>query len=105
MVSDKEPQFVAELIRELNKILRIETKLSMSFHSQMDGQTKQINQKLEQYLQFFVDYRQKDWPEWLAIVEFVVNNKIHSATKVSLFIANCSRELRMEIDIRKKGKV
>ena len=34
-----------------------------------------------------------------------MNNKIHTATKVSPFIANYGRELRMERDIRKKGKV
>ena len=37
--------------------------------------------------------------------EFVVNNKAHIATKVSLFIANYSREFRMGDDIRRKGKV
>ena len=60
---------------------------------------------MEQYLQFFVDYRQKDWPEWLASAEFTVNNKVHLATKVSLFMVNYSRELRMGGNIRKKGKV
>jgi len=64
-----------------------------------------MNQKLEQYLQFFVDHRQKDWLEWLMLAEFVINNKIHSATKISLFIANYKREMRMGADIRKKGKV
>ena len=37
--------------------------------------------------------------------EFVVNNKTHSATKVSLFIAKYGRESRIEIDIRRKRKV
>jgi len=60
---------------------------------------------LEQYLRFFIEYRQRDWLEWLAIVEFVVNNKVHSATKVLYFIANYSRELRMEVDIKRKEKV
>jgi len=64
-----------------------------------------MNQELEQYLRFFVDHRQKDWPEWLASAEFAVNNKVHTATKVSPFIANYRRELRMEGDIRKRGKV
>jgi len=41
----------------------------------------------------------------LASAEFAVNNKTHTATKVSLFIANYGRELRMREDIRKKGKV
>ena len=53
----------------------------------------------------FVDYRQKNWPEWLTSAEFVVNNKVYMATKVLSFIANYSRELRMGSDIRKKGKV
>ena len=64
-----------------------------------------MNQELKQYLQFIVDYRQKDWPEWLALAEFVVNNKVHMAMKVSSFMVNYRRELRMGGDIRKKGKV
>jgi len=34
-----------------------------------------------------------------------VNNKIHSTTKVSSFIANYGREVRMGGNIWKKGKV
>ena len=64
-----------------------------------------MNQELEQYLWFFVEHRQRDWPEWLVSVEFAVNNKIHIATKVLLFIANYGRELRIGGDIRKKRKV
>ena len=64
-----------------------------------------MNQELEQYLKFFVDHRQKDWPEWLASAEFVVNNKAYMATKVLPFIANYERELRIGGNIRKRGKV
>jgi len=60
---------------------------------------------LEQYLRFFVEHRQKDWPEWLASTEFAVNNKTHTVTKVLPFMANYGRELRMGEDIRKKGKI
>jgi len=105
MVSDRRLQFAAELTKELNRMLDIKTKLSMAFHPQTDGQTEHMNQELEQYLWFFVDHRQKDWPEWLALAKFAVNNKVHSTTKVSLFMANYSRELRMGGDIRRKGKV
>jgi len=35
----------------------------------------------------------------------MINNKVHSATKVSLFMANYGREIRMGADIRKKKKV
>ena len=39
------------------------------------------------------------------MAEFAVNNKVYSATKVFLFIANYSRKLRMGADIRRKDKV
>jgi len=60
---------------------------------------------LEQYLRFFTEYRQRDWLEWLVIVDLVMNNKVHSATKVLLFIANYSRELKMGVNTKRKEKV
>ena len=105
VVSDRGPQFAAELTKELNRMLGIKTKLSTVFHSQTDGQTERINQELEQYLQFFIEHRQKDWPEWMAAAEFAINNKVHMATKVSPFMANYGREIRIGEDIRRKGKV
>ena len=39
------------------------------------------------------------------MAEFTVNNKIYLATKVSLFIADYGRKLRMGVNIRRKGKV
>ena len=105
VVSNRGPQFAVELTKELNRMLGIKTKLSTAFHPQTNGQMEHINQELEQYLWFFVDHRQKDWPEWLASAELAINNKAHSTTKISLFIANYERELRMEGYIRRKGKV
>jgi len=95
VVSDRGPQFAAELTKELNKMLGIQTKLLTAFHPQTNGQTEHMNQELEQYLRFFVDHRQKDWPKWLVSAEFAINNKIHSTTKVFPFMANYGREIRM----------
>ena len=44
MIPDRRPQFAVELMKELNKMLGIETKLSTSFHLQTNGQTKRMNQ-------------------------------------------------------------
>ena len=97
IVSDRGPQFAAGLTKELDRMLGIKTKLSMAFHPQTDRQTEHMNQELEQYLRFFIEHRQKDWPEWLASAEFAVNNKTHTTTKVLPFMANSSRELRMGV--------
>ena len=104
MILDRRLQFVAGLIRELNKMLGIKTKLSMAYHPQTDEQMERTNQELEQYLRMYVNHRQKNWSEWLAMAEFAFNNKVHTSTKLSLFKVNYRREPRIGFDIRKKGK-
>ena len=47
VVSDRGPQFAAELTKELNRMLGIKTKLLTAFHPQMDRQTERMNQELE----------------------------------------------------------
>ena len=43
VVSDRGPQFTAELTKELNRMLGIKTKLLTVFHPQTDRQTEQMN--------------------------------------------------------------
>jgi len=104
IISDRGPQFTAGLMRELNEILGIKSKLSIAFHPQMDGQTERVNQELEQYLRMFIDYRQEQWSEWLGTVEFTYNNKVHSSTQMSPFKANYRQDPRIGFKGRKKGK-
>ena len=59
IISDRGPQFAAGLLRELNELLGIKTKLSTAFHPQTDGQTERMNQELEQYLCMFIDHCQE----------------------------------------------
>jgi len=41
----------------------------------------------------------------LVSAEFAINNKAHSTTKVSPFMANYGRKLRIGINLRRKGKM
>ena len=59
IISDRGPQFAAGLMRELNQMLGIESKMSTVFHPQTDGQIERVNQELEQYLRMFIDHRQE----------------------------------------------
>jgi len=59
IILDRRPQFTAGLMRELNRILGIKSKMSTAFHPQTDGQMERINQELEQYLRMFIDHRQE----------------------------------------------
>jgi len=47
IILDREPQFVAGIIRELNRILGIESKLLMVFYSRTNEQIERVNQELK----------------------------------------------------------
>jgi len=104
IISDRGVQFVAGMMRELNNLLGIQTKLSTAYYSQMDGQIERMNQELEQYLRVFINHRQEQWPDWLGMVEFAYNNKIHVATKTLPFKVNYGQDPRMGFKGRRKGK-
>jgi len=97
-------QFAAGMMKELNNLLGIQTKLLMAYHPQTDGQMERINQELEQYLRVFIDHRQEQWLDWLGTAEFTYNNKIHTATKISPFKANYGQDPRMVFEEKRKGK-
>ena len=41
--------------------LRIDARLSTSYHPETDGQTERINAVMEHYLRAYVHYIQDDW--------------------------------------------
>jgi len=65
---------------------------------------QRVNQKLEQYLRIFTNYRQEQWPDWLEIAEFTYNNKAYSSIKTLLFKTNYGQDPRMEFETKRKGK-
>jgi len=64
------------------------------YHSQMDRQIEWVNQVLEQYLQYYMDYNLSNWSDLLPSAEFVYNNQAHKDIKESPFFLEYSRYLR-----------
>jgi len=56
IITDRGAQFTAGMMKELNRMLGIDTKLSTAYHLQMDGQIERMNQDLEEYLRIFIDH-------------------------------------------------
>jgi len=56
IITDRGAQFTAGIMKELNQMLGIDTKLSTAYYPQTDGQTERMNQDLEQYLRMFIDH-------------------------------------------------
>ncbi len=71
--------------------MKINAKLSTTYHSEIDDQIEKVNAVMKHYFQVFVNYMQNDWAKWLSEIEFVINNTSSSTTLTSLFLINSSQ--------------
>jgi len=78
---------------ELCKALGIKRVMSIAYYSQTDGQMERINQEVEVFLRYYINYRQDNWTKWLATAEFQYNDKEHAATRHTPFYVNYGRHL------------
>ena len=99
LTSDRGPQFISRVWKNLCKILGIKVNLSTAFHLETDGQSEIANQEMERHLRTFVNYQQDDWSEKLAMAKFAANNNQSASTKLSPFFATKSFHPRMSFDI------
>ena len=91
VVSDRGPQFIAEFMKELYRLLGVKLAATTAYHPQGDRQTEWVNQELEQFLCLFINQRQDHWDDLLLIAEFQYNNHIHSATQNIPFLLDTGR--------------
>ena len=71
--------------------------LSTAYHPQTDGQTKRVNQVIEDMLRMYVIDRPSKWEDYLCLVEFAYNNGYHASLKMSPFEALYGRRCRTPV--------
>ncbi len=65
--------------------LRINHKMSTTYHSQMNEQSKQMNQMVEMYLRHYVNRNQNNWVQLLSTAQFAYNNTQNKTTEETPF--------------------
>jgi len=78
--------------------LKINIKLSTTYHSEIDDQIEKVNAVMKHYLRVFVNYMQNDWAKWLSEVKFIVNNTSLLITLASFFLINLSQNSRLDFE-------
>jgi hypothetical protein len=69
-------------------LLRVYYKLLIAYHSQTDGQTERLNQIMEQYLRYYINYQQDNWVKLLLTAQLTYNNTVISTIGISSFFTN-----------------
>ena len=60
IISNWGKHFILQFWKSLCQLLGIKANISTAYHPETDGQTKWVNQILEQYLQVYINYQQDD---------------------------------------------
>ena len=79
IVGDRDPRWTSLLWKSLAQLFNTRLALSTSKHPQTDGQTEVMNQHLETMLRAYIQTDQKDWSQWLDVLQFAYNNAKHSS--------------------------
>ncbi|GJY32240.1 putative reverse transcriptase domain-containing protein [Tanacetum coccineum] len=94
IICDRDPRFVSNLWRSLQKALGTNLDMSIAYHPQTDGQTERTIQTLEDMLRACVIDFGNGWVRHLPLVEFSYNNSYHASIKVAPFEALYGRKCR-----------
>lgn len=99
MTLDTGPQFVLKMWDSLCKLLKINAKLSMAFHHEIDGQSKNANQEMKYHLHSYVNHFQDDWIELLPMAKCSGNTNTSSITKLPSFFVSCGVVLWINVKL------
>jgi transposase InsO family protein len=85
MISDRGPQFVKEVGREMARLLQIEQRLSTAYHPETDGGNERANTEIEVFFRAYAAKFQTTWAQLCPAAEFAINTRPSSSTGVSPF--------------------
>jgi hypothetical protein len=105
MISDRDKLFTSNFWKSLMDQLGIHQKMSTAYHPQTDGQTERLNQTLEQYLRFYVNYEQDNWVALLPTAQLAYNSTASSVTGISPFFANHGFNVPTRIETGKIAEI
>jgi hypothetical protein len=87
IISDRDKFFTDTFWRELFSLVKVQLRLSSTYHPQSDGQIERVNQCMETFLRCYVNACPKKWLEYLSLAELWYNTSHHSAIGRSPFEA------------------
>ncbi|KAJ9532599.1 hypothetical protein QJQ45_010661 [Haematococcus lacustris] len=88
IISDRGSHFTNHFWASIMTILGVKECKSSAYHPQSDGQTERYNRTLEEMLRHYISPAQSDWPFFLSLAEFAVNNSWQESIQSTPFLVN-----------------
>ncbi len=99
IVLNRDSQFISTMWKSLCKQLRFTVNLFTVYHSEIDDQSKRVNQDVECKLRIYCNYMQNDWVKWISMIKFSDNFNIFSITSMIFFYFNKEFHLQMSFNL------
>jgi hypothetical protein len=94
IVSDRGTQFTSKFWERLHETLDTQLCFSSAYHPQTDGQTRRVNEILEDMLRAYALQYGRSWDKSVPYAEFSYNNNYQESLKMALFEMLYSRRCR-----------
>jgi len=101
IISDRDSRLTSGFWTSLQSALGTQLNLSTAYHPETNGQTKRVNQVLEDMLRMYVMDNQTQWERCLPLVEFAYNNSYHSSIGMPPYQALYGRPCRTPLSWEK----
>jgi transposase InsO family protein len=85
IVSNRGTQFTLRFWERLHETMDTQLHFSSAYHPQTDGQTKRVNQNLEDMLRACALQYGRSWDKSMSYAEFSYNNSYQESLKMALF--------------------
>ncbi|GJY71233.1 putative reverse transcriptase domain-containing protein [Tanacetum coccineum] len=105
IICDRDPRFVSNFWRSLQKALGTSLDMSTTYHPQTDGQSERTIQTLEDILHACVIDFGNGWVKYLPLVEFSYNNSYHASIKAAPFETLYGQKCRSPVCWAEVGEV
>ena len=80
-IHNQDTHFMSNFVTKMCQALDIKQNTLTAFHPRMDSQSERTNQKLEQFLQFYMNMRQNNWVQFLSLAKFAFNLWCNESTR------------------------
>jgi hypothetical protein len=105
LLSDRGPEFMSALVKEILKVMEIESLNTSAYHPQTDGHTERMNKTLINMLAAYVNVQHTNWDEVLPFVLFAYRTSIHASTGYTPFYLMHGVDARFPVDVSIKPSV
>ena len=99
LLSDRGPNFLAAIVKEVCLLMNTRRLHTTSYHPQTDGLVERFNGTLAEGLSMYVSTHQKDWDNHLPMILFAYRVSANATTRESPFYLLYGREPRLPIDV------